>query len=321
LEVAGDFETFAVLGGFIGPAEISNVCIPGQQETILIGGRTTAERLAQVTAPWLENGTAKERRMAVYLSLLQQNGYLDGRKIAIIGATASQGAYDVGVATLAELGVDVVLEAISEITVGDTEAEDGWWDVMSERVRTSGADAVVFAGGDRAGFRGLYWADVDVQYFPFNNESLTSLSTNVTPEMVVGAVTLTGLTEQEQLEQVEAQELCIKPFEARNPDIVVGSPDTHEDGVEKWWRSIMTHCNQLRLFELIASKAGPVLTHDTFREAAASMAQFKLPLSPYASLGPDKVDADDSFRLSTFVDNGTDNGTLDPLSDIMDGTP
>jgi len=321
LEVAGDFETFAVFGGFLGPAEISNICIPGQQETILIGGRTNSERLAQVTAPWLETGTAKERRMSVYLSLLDQNGLLDGRSVAIIGATASQGAYDTGVATLSDLGVDVVLQAISEVTVGDTEAEDAWWDVMAERVRASGADAVVFAGGDRAGFRNLFEAGVDVEYFPYNNESLTSLSTSTTAEMVDGAITLTGLTEQEQLEQVETQERCIKPFQARHPEIEVGSPDTHEDGIEKWWRSIMTHCNQLRLFELIASKAGPVLTHDTFREAYESMPQFKLPLSAHASLGPDKVDAGDSFRLSVFVDNGTDNGLLDPLSDIMDGTP
>ncbi|MDG2427188.1 MAG: hypothetical protein P8M16_02065, partial [Acidimicrobiales bacterium] len=320
LEVAGDIETFAVLGGFVGPAEISNICIPGQQETILIGGRITAERLAQVSAPWLESGTATERRMEVYLSLLDQNGYLEGKKVAIVGATASQGAYDAGVATLSALGVDVVLEAISEVTVGDTEAEDAWWEVVSERVRSSGAQAVVFSGGDRAGFRGLFWAGVDVEYFPYNNESLTNLS-NVTPDMVEGAVTLTGLTEQEQLEEDEVQELCIKPFQARHPEIEVGSPNTHEDGVEKWWRSIMSYCNNLRMFELIASKAGAKLTHDSFRGAAESMPQFKLPLAPFASLGPDKLDATDSFRLSMFVDNGTDAGVIEPLTDILDGTP
>ena len=320
LEVAGDFETFAVLGGFVGPAEISNICIPVQQETILIGGRITAERLAQASAPWLESGTSTERRMAVYLTLLHQNGYLDGKKVAVVGATASQAAYDIGVETLGALGVDVVLEAISEVTVGDTEAEDAWWEVVSERVRTSGAEAVVFAGGDRAGFRGLFWAGVDVEYFPYNNESLTSLS-NVTPEMVEGAVTLTSLTEQEQLEEDEVQELCIKPFQARHPEIEVGSPDTHEDGIEKWWRSIMTYCNYLRMFELIAGKAGANLTHDSFQEAAAAMPQFKLPLAPFASLGSNKFDASDSFRLSTFVDNGTDAGAIEPLTDIMDGTP
>ena len=82
----------------------------------------------------------------------------------------------------------------------------------------------------------------------------------------------------------------------------------------------MTHCNQLRMFELLATKAGPVLTHDTFRQAAESMPQFKLPLAPYASLGSGKVGADDSARLSIFVLDG-DGGFLDPLTEIMDTTP
>ena len=83
----------------------------------------------------------------------------------------------------------------------------------------------------------------------------------------------------------------------------------------------MTYCNDLRMFEIIASKAGANLTNDSFREAAASMPQFKLPLQPFASLGPNKVDAGDSFRLSAFADNGTDAGDIVPLTDIMDGTP
>jgi len=51
------------------------------------------------------------------------------------------------------------------------------------------------------------------------------------------------------------------------------------------------------------------------------MPQFKLPLQPFASLGPSKFDAGDSFRLSAFADNGTDAGDIVPLTDIMDGTP
>ena len=320
LEVAGDMETFAVLGGFLGPAEISNICIPGQQETILIGGRTTTERLAQVTAPWYENGMGKERRMDAYLSLLQQNGYLDGEKVAVVGAEESRATYEVGIEILKSMGVEIVLEAISDVGVGETEAEDAWWDVMGERVRASGATAVVFAGGDRAGFRGVHRAGLDVHLFPYNNESLTSLSTNVTEEMVVGAITMTGLTEQEQFDQPEVQERCIAPFAAANPDVEIGMPDTHVDGIEKWWRSIMTHCNQLRMFEIIATQAGRNLTHDSFREAAESLPQFKLPLAPYASLGAGKVDADDSARLSIYVEDD-DDGSLEVLTDLMDTTP
>ncbi|MDP6935523.1 MAG: hypothetical protein QGG40_21570, partial [Myxococcota bacterium] len=41
-------------------------------------------------------------------------------------------------------------------------------------------------------------------------------------------------------------------------------------------------------------------------EAAESLPQFKLPLAPYASLGAGKVDADDSARLSIYVEDDDD---------------
>jgi len=286
LEVAGDFETFVVLGGFLGPAEISNICIPGQQNTVLIGGRTDEERLAQVQAPWIENGTMVKRRMAVFASLLDQNGMIEGRKFVIIGRSDTEETYNVARESMAALGADVVLELLSDQTGGDTEGEDAWWDVMAERVRSAGADSMLMAGGDRAALRNLFWAGIELDLFIMNSETLSSMSSSVTPEMAVGAITLTGLTEQEQFETENSQTNCIAPFEAAHPEIVVGMPDTHEDGVEKWWRSIMTHCTQLQLFEMIATAAGPVLTHDTFREAMESIPQASLPVCPFGSLVP-----------------------------------
>ena len=58
--------------------------------------------------------------------------------------------------------------------------------------------------------------------------------------------------------------------------------------------------------EILATQAGRNLTHDSFREAAESLPQFKLPLAPYASLGAGKVDADDSARLSIYVEDDVD---------------
>jgi len=321
LEVAGDFETFVVLGGFLGPAEISNICIPGNQNTILIGGRTDEERLAQVQAPWIENGTMVKRRMAVFASLLDQNGMIEGRKFVLIGRSDTEETYNVARESMAAVGAEVVLEVLSDQTGGDTEGEDAWWDVMAERVRSAGADSMLMAGGDRAALRNLFWAGIELDLFIMNSETLSSMSSSVTPEMAVGAITLTGLTEQEQFETENSQTNCIAPFEAAHPEIVVGTPETHEDGIEKWWRSIMTYCTQLQLFEMIATAAGPVLTHDTFREAMESIPQASLPVCPFGSLVPGKVDFCDAFRLSSFEDDGSDNGLIVPMTEIMDGTP
>ena len=72
---------------------------------------------------------------------------------------------------------------------------------------------------------------------------------------------------------------------------------------------------------MIATAAGPVLTHDTFREAMESIPQASLPECPYGSLAPGKVDFCDAFRLSSFEDDGSDNGLIVPMTEIMDGTP
>ncbi len=70
LELAADIETFAVLVGFLGPVEDINTCITATQNTMMVGGRQTDERLAASTAPWIEPGTMKETKMKVFLSLL-----------------------------------------------------------------------------------------------------------------------------------------------------------------------------------------------------------------------------------------------------------
>jgi hypothetical protein len=53
------------------------------------------------------------------------------------------------------------------------------------------------------------------------------------------------------------------------------------------------------------------------------MTQFSLPSSPYASFGPGKYDASDTFRLSVFdgSESAGDDGLLSPMTAVLDGTP
>ncbi|NIR34753.1 MAG: hypothetical protein GWN79_00975, partial [Actinobacteria bacterium] len=61
-----------------------------------------------------------------------------------------------------------------------------------------------------------------------------------------------------------------------------------------------THCTRLRLFEMIATAAGPDLTHESFVTAAESLGEIELPGNPFTSLGPGKLDTSDSLRLAVF---------------------
>jgi hypothetical protein len=321
LELAADIETFAIVGGFLGPSEISNTCITATANTILIGGRQTADWLAESTAPWLEFGTMKERRMDVYLSLLDQEGLLEGRTFALVGGM--DGPYETAKELITGMGIDLALDAFNDVTVGDTEAEDARWDVLVENVRSSGADTIFLVGGERAGIRNLSYAGIDIDMYVMNSETYTSLSASVTTEMADGGITLTGMTPEEQWE-TEGTQACAATFSAANPDIETSNPtDWVEEDGEKWHTGITNYCNWVAVLVAVLEAAGPNPTHESFLAGVESMTQFYSPSSPYSSFGPGKYDASDSFRLSVFdgSEAAGETGTLVPMGPVLDGTP
>jgi hypothetical protein len=319
LELASDIETFAIVGGFLGPSEISNTCVTTTANTILIGGRQTAEWLAESTAPWLEFGTMKERRMDVYLSLLDQEGLLEGRTFALVGGM--DGPYERAKELIAGMGIDLALDAFNDVTVGDTEAEDARWDVLVENVRSSGADTIFLVGGERAGIRNLFYAGIDIDLFVMNSETFTSLSASVTPEMADGGITLTGMT-PEEIWETEGTQACAATFRAAEPEIETSNPTDWVEG-EKWYTGITNYCNWVAMLVAVLEAAGPNPTHDSFLAGVESMTQFSLPSMPYASFGPGKYDASDSFRLSVFDGSASagEDGLLTPMGPVLDGTP
>lgn len=321
LELAADIETFAVLGGFLGPVEDINTCITGTQNTIMVGGRQTAERLEASSAPWIEPGTMKETKMKAFISLLEQEGMFEGKNVALIG-NEDDGPYSLASSVLSGMDVNVVLDVGLQVPVGDTAAEDSRWDVLVQNVLASGADVAMLVGGERAGIRNLALNDIDIDLYVMNSETFTSLSESVTPDMADGGVALTGLTEQEIWDDPLTQAECVVPFTEANPDLVISGPDQSVEGEEEWFRSIMNYCRWLQLFVMITEAAGADLTHETFLAAAESMSDFVLPGQPYNSIGPGKYDASDAFRLSVFdANSGGDTGELVPLTGILDGTP
>jgi hypothetical protein len=287
----------------------------------MVGGRQTAERLEASSAPWIEPGTMKETKMKAFLSLLEQEGMLDGKSIALVG-NEDDGPYSLASSVLSDMDVNVVLDVGLQIPVGDTAAEDSRWDVLVQNVLASGADVAMLVGGERAGIRNLAFNDIDMDLYIMNSETFTNLSESVTPDMADGGVTLTGLTEQEMWDDPLTQAECVVPFKDANPDLLIEGPDQFDEGEEEWYRSIMSYCRWLKLFVMITEAAGADLTHETFLAAAESMTDFVLPGQPHNSIGPGKYDASDAFRLSVFdANSGGDQGELVALTGVLDGTP
>ncbi|MEI2639426.1 MAG: ABC transporter substrate-binding protein [Microthrixaceae bacterium] len=146
LRLTQDDKVFAVLGGFLGPAEPANACVVGQQETILVGGVQSPERLAEAKAPWITDRATRTRQAAILLNLLESEKMLDGAKVALVTNSDAQETHDAVLESLEEYDIDPVDDLSLDAPIGDIPAEDAAWSALSERVRSSGADTILVAG-------------------------------------------------------------------------------------------------------------------------------------------------------------------------------
>jgi len=321
LEMTEDNEVFAVLGGFVGPAEGSNVCIVDAQNTILVGGVQDEERLAVAEAPWLWPGSLRPRRTESFVQLLLENDYLDEtKKVAVVAGKQAENDMETAAQILRDNGVEPVEVILQDATSGDIEAEDTNWAVIAERLKDAGVDTVFAMGSITSTVRGLSTHEVDAQLLVLDADELASLGESVEPEAAEGVVTITGLSGDE-LWQSEGVAPCIEVFSAAFPDVELKLPSEHEEGDEQWYNGIQSYCARLDLFEMVATAAGADLTPETFLAAAETFDQFELPTIPFASIGPGKYDIVDSFRLSVFDSTLGDRGLITPLTEITDSTP
>ncbi|MGI9603187.1 MAG: hypothetical protein ACR2QE_14970 [Acidimicrobiales bacterium] len=313
-QLTEDIESFAVLGGFLGPVEDVSTCITGANSTILVGGRTNAERLAQSNATWIETNSSRTRRMAVLFDLLEENGNLTAdSKVAIVAGNDTQTEAEEAAQLLRDRGIEPVSELSNTAAEGDVTAGSAEWAVLSERIETDGADTVLLVGATTSGIRGIRDNGLDVEIWAIDNDALTALGESVTSEEADGVLTATGLTDDQRWE-LESNQPCIEVV-STIPEADLRLPSDYEEGEEEWWRSTMAYCRWLAMFEKIATEAGVDLTQDSFQAAVENAGAFELPGVPFASLGLDKYDAEDTFVLSVWNASLGENGELEAITE------
>ena len=315
-----DFDLFAVIGGFLGPAGgTSDPCITGLNETILVGGEINAEELAASVAPWYHAGPTVEEQTVILLDLLESNGYTEGRSIYVVGGVAAEAQFEYVMNELDTRGLNVVGSAILGANDGDTVDQDSEMGPIMERLSASGADTVFIFGNPAALIRGIADAGLDtqVEIWTNNGAGLNNLGASITDLSVAdGTVTSGGLTDAEIWEQELFQTACVEPVAARVNEALLQSPDLYARDDENWFNATRLACQDLELFRLIAEAAGPDLTQETFVAGAESLISFAMPTSPESSLGPDKITPRDQHRLLTF-DSTAGDGMAVPVTELM----
>ncbi len=318
LELTQDNEVFAVLGGFLGPAEPVNSCIVGQQETILVGGVQSAERLSEARAPWITDRAPRERQADILLGLLDDEEMLEGASVALVTNTDAQDAHDAIVDALGEHDVEPVDDLALDAPIGDFAAEDAAWAALGERVRSSGADTLLVAGNPSSTIRNAAALDLGVEIWVLDQESLLNLGTSVNVEDAAGVV---SAAPPGDLLELDSFADCRDTFAAANPDVTVLPPEELGETDEDHLAGLSLACAYLDLFEAVATAAGPDLTTESFAAAAEGLDDFSIATQPFASLGADKSYSNDSFRLVSFSPDAGPTGGLEALTDVVDVTP
>ena len=322
LRVAEDNEVFAILFGFLGPAEVANTCIVDQQETILVGGTITEERLAVARAPWVNERVTREVSTGALFTLLEAEGMLEGRSIAVVADLSAAPQLEDVANLLRERGVEPVLEIATSSQVADLIAQNQEWATLSERIRSAGADTLLLVGNASAGIENARLNGLEVDIWATDASGLGSnIGNNVDPESARGVITVGAMTGAQIYETDPRFKECLDAFTSRHPDIEVKHPDTLEEGEPLWYTALSGHCRFFQIFELLATAAGPNLTHETFTEAINTIGEFSIAGQPYASLGPDKLSSNDSFQLLEQDPDLGARGQLVPAGPMRDATP
>lgn len=321
LRMTDDREVFAVIGAFLGPAESATPCLTDQEDLVVFGGTMTVDLLDGAKSVWVGPGAADRRRIPIFFELLDQEGYLEGRRVAIVSGSENEADTDnVIVPLLDEYGVEIVAQSVNVATTDDVLAVDQFWDVTAEVLETAGADVIIINGDTTAAIRGIGRNDLDQELWVTATGQLTNLGTTVDRADADGAIALGGATPEEGWDEPR-NAACRNEFVDAHPEIDVLGPLEVGENDEKWATAIGLACSWIAIFELVVGAAGPELTPATIQAAYEGLGDVELPGQFYGSLGPGKPDANDGFRLSAWDSTQGENGALVPLTDLLDATP
>jgi hypothetical protein len=316
-----DTETFAVLGGFVGPAAGTvDPCFTGLNETILIGGDQTDDELAASVAPWYQPGQAANASNVILLNLLEERGDLADQKVFVMAGLADEPSHETVIQLIQDKGIEVVGDGIIIANDGDTAAQDDELGIMTERIKDVGATAVYIHGNPAASIRGLAAAGLNTELAIWTNNpsGLNNLGETITDRSVAnGVLTVSGPDDDFIWSDPAYQTECSDVVAAAMPDEDIRGPLEYAEDEENIFNGIRYGCRLIALFVDIAEAAGAELNHDTFRAGAESLTDFSFPGSPSASLSAEKFFADDLFALAEY-DSEAGDGQAVPVGDLVD---
>ena len=275
-QLTEDEDVFVAIGFF---QEDTVLCPLETQETAVIGGVQTPQRLARAKAPWFSLGSGSDLQVGI-IRAMAEAGELDGR-LGVYGQQGDKAQMDdIVLPLLEELGVEVTESAILDAPTDDTVAAQAAVGVIGQRFKSSGVDTVLTLGSS-----GLSWAlgNQGSDYRPrlLLTDPATGLS-YVTAggsdlSVLDGAVAGGVYGGAENLYAMDSMQACKERIEANGGELP--DPATMANDGDDLYVSGFTACQIMGLLEALLDAAGQDLNYGSFAAAADGL-EVDLPIQP-----------------------------------------
>jgi ABC-type branched-subunit amino acid transport system substrate-binding protein len=287
-----DDEVFVTVGFFL---EDAVLCYVDVNQTPVIGGTMTDERLSRATVPWFTTEPGADLEAAA-VRLLAEAGELDGT-VAVYGQALEQTFIDEQILpVLEELGVNVVTVAYNDAPFDDANAQATTAATIAARLEADGADQVLVVGGAPTS-----WLDGrgTTRYRPKN---VFRRQNNVTPWMRDTSNDFSLLEESVSAGTFPSVDL----FESMGPvtqecvdlnaeaGLTLIPANEVPEGEPAQVSSSLTACTQVALLAAMLDGAGPDLNFGTFLSAGYNLGDIELAQAtkPYHFGPPPSADGD-----------------------------
>jgi ABC-type branched-subunit amino acid transport system substrate-binding protein len=330
---AQDDNVFVVVGTFIDFSGDAQGCVANQERRVLMTFNLTQAVINKSPAGLIVTpGDIPERTGSILIQLMQKQGTLNGKTVAVMGdTTESTVVNDAIVPDLKKAGIKMGDTAVLDIgTTGDYTAALAQLSSFMEKWKTEHVNAI-FLSGDLASTKAfvqpLKKQFPNMLLIADNTDTLSQAQqeqqAGIKPNPYEGLLTAGGLSPAEY-DSSSDWKFCAGIYQAATGKPAPDSAHTLKlpnGKINDVNGTITDACAIIPMFQEIAEKAGPYLNDTNWINTVnnfGSIANYGT--GPYSSLHTGKYTADDNWRLQEYDSSLGNLGLWKPVTPLQDIT-
>jgi ABC-type branched-subunit amino acid transport system substrate-binding protein len=325
-----DDNVFGVVGTFVDFSGDAQTCIANQEKRVLMTFNLTQAIIDKSPAGLIVTpGSLPEGSATVLIKLIQKEGTLKGKTVAVLGDTTESDVVNgTIVPELKKAGIKTGTTAVLDVgTSGDYTAALAQLSSFMEKWKTEGVNAI-FLSGDLASTKAftvpIKKQFPNMQFLADNTDVLSQAQqlqqAGAKPNPYEGTITAGGLTAAEYVASANWK-YCAGIYQAATGKVAPNSLHTIKNSAGKIDDTsglINDACQVLTMFADIGKRVGPYLNDANWVSTVNTFGHIENRGSgPYSSLHTGKYAADDNWRLQAYDSSLGNTGSWRPITPLQ----